>query len=166
MKISADFHKTPAAVKPAAVGKAGGQTALYTKNSRLNAERSAGEALSIAHMSQNLIQRALAVARRLQGIASEALSTGKINIQGVNEALSDIRFVLGNFGESVTAPVQSPGRPMAKIPGVPEITDEKRAMKDIPELVSSVRAAMEKDPDYALLAQGNISRQSAGRFLT
>jgi len=132
MKINGDIHnigvyKIPATRKTAQAVKA-------TPDPRyrmINSERSVGEALSIAQMSQNLIQRAMAISLRLQNIAAEAMFTGKINAREVNEAVTDIRAVFANFGEHFTVPPQLAGRASSNIPRIPEIASEMRTMQDI-----------------------------------
>ena len=100
-------------------------------NSRLRIERSLGDALSIAQMSQNVIQRAMAVSLRLKNIASTAIASGNVNTQALNEALSDIRSTLSNFGEQVPNPVQLYTIPSAKIVEMPDIRSEMKSIRDI-----------------------------------
>lgn len=100
-------------------------------NSRLRIERSLGDALSIAQMSQNVIQRAVAVSLRLKNIASAAIASGNVNTQALNEALSDIRSTLSNFGEQVPNPVQLYTILSAKIVEMPDIRNEMKSIRDI-----------------------------------
>jgi hypothetical protein len=132
MKINGDIHNVDAYKIPASRKTTQAVKAAPDPGYRmLNAERSVGEALSIARMSQNLIQRAMAISLRLQNIATEAMFTGKINAREVNEALTDIRVVFANFGEHFTAPPQLSGRASNNTPRIPEITSEMRTMQDI-----------------------------------
>jgi hypothetical protein len=99
--------------------------------SRLRIERSLGDALSIAQMSQNVIQRAISVSLRLKNIASTAIASGNVNTQALNEALSEIRSALSNFGEQVPNPIQLYTIPSAKIVEMPDIRSEMKSIRDI-----------------------------------
>jgi hypothetical protein len=132
MRINADIHdigtyKSPAPRKTPHAVKAG-----HDPGTRMiNTERSVGEALSIAQMSQNLIQRAMAISLRLQNLAAEAMFSGTINTREVNEAVADIRLVFANFGEHFTVPPQLAGRSSNNSPRIPEIASEMRTMQDV-----------------------------------
>jgi hypothetical protein len=106
-------------------------TPLKDINNRLRIDRSLGDALSIAQMSQNIIQRAMAVSLRLKNIASTAIASGNVNTQALSEALSDIRSALSNFGEQVPNPVQLYTIPSAKNVEMPEIRGEMKSIRDI-----------------------------------
>jgi len=75
--------------------------------SRLNMERTLGDALSIAQVSRSLIQKAMEVSSRLRNIAASAMTTGNIDTDELDNAMADISSSMGRFGESVTAPVHT-----------------------------------------------------------
>jgi hypothetical protein len=125
------MHKPPASLKPPAINKHASHVQHKANNSGMMMERSIGDALSIALMSQNLIQRVLAISLRLKNIAADALATGKINTMEMNDAMSDIKNALGGFGESVAAPLlSSTGAPVAGAE-MPDLTNEMKSIHDI-----------------------------------
>jgi hypothetical protein len=73
-------------------------------HSRLQRERRLGDALSIAQMSHSVIQKAMNVTSRLRSIASQAFSGGSINRADINQAVSQIDNLIGEYGESVSVP--------------------------------------------------------------
>jgi hypothetical protein len=104
---------------------------------RLTIERSLGDALSIAQMSQNVIQKALSISSRLKGIATAAMATGSLNTQALNETLNDIRSTLEVYGEKAPSPMQSVATPSAKIIEVP-------GMRGVLSSVGDIAGALEK----------------------
>ncbi len=106
---------------------------LSTKSisDRLSVERSLGDALSIAQMSQNVIQKALSISSRLKGIAAAAMATGSVNTQALNETLNDIRSTMDFYGEKVPSPLQSGAAPSAKIIEIPDMRDALSSVRDV-----------------------------------
>ena len=98
---------------------------------RLRTERSLGDALSIVQMSQNVIQKAISVSTQLKNIASNAIATGKVNTQALNEALSEMRSTFNAYGEQVSNTVQLYTIPSAKIVEMPDIRSEMKSIRDI-----------------------------------
>jgi len=98
---------------------------------RLRTERALGDALSIVQISQNVIQRAISVSTQLKNIASNAIASGKINTQALNEALSEMRSAFNAFGEQVYNPLQLYTIPSAKIVEMPDIRSEMKSISDI-----------------------------------
>lgn len=98
---------------------------------RLTIERSLGDALSIAQMSQNIIQKAMAISLRLSNIAASAMASGRINTQELNETLSDIRSALGSYGEEVPAPMQIGSAPSANRGGTPDVRNAVKSIQAI-----------------------------------
>ncbi|MBP7734436.1 MAG: hypothetical protein KA369_00550 [Spirochaetes bacterium] len=98
---------------------------------RLSVERSLGDALSIAQMSQNVIQKALSISSRLKGIAAAAMATGSVNTQALNEALNDIRSTMEVYGEKVPSPMQPGAAPSAKIIEIPDMRGALSSVRDI-----------------------------------
>jgi len=125
------MHKPPASLKPPAFNKHSYHVANKANANGMMMERSLGDALSIALMSQNLIQRVLAISFRLKNIAAEALSTGKIDTMEMDDAMSDIKNALGGFGESVAGPLlSSAGAPVAGVE-MPDLSSEMKSIQDI-----------------------------------
>ena len=123
--------KTPAPSKQAPAGRQTNRTQQTTRPNKPITQRSLGDAMSIAQISQNLIQRALSISIKLKNIANDAISTGKIDMQGLNEALTDINNTLGGVGEVVTTPVKSSAAPTVKNIEIPDLANEIRAVRHI-----------------------------------
>ncbi|HOT45558.1 MAG TPA: hypothetical protein PLM53_11985 [Spirochaetota bacterium] len=100
---------------------------------RLNIERSLGDALSVAQMSQNVIQRAISISMRLKSIAATAMATGNLNTQALTEAMYDIRSAMGDYGEQVPNPVRPVNAPSANIIELPDISGTLSSVRDIAE---------------------------------
>jgi len=98
---------------------------------RLRIERSLGDALSIVQMSQSVIQRAISVSTQLKNIASNAIASGKVNAQALNDALSEMRSTFSTYGEQFNSPVQLYTTPSAKIVEMPDIRSEMKSIRDI-----------------------------------
>ncbi len=98
---------------------------------RLSIERSLGDALNIAQMSQNVIQKAISISLRLRNIATGAIVTGSINTQALNETLTDIRSTMSAYGEQVPNPVQPAAAPSVKIIEMPDIRNALASVRDI-----------------------------------
>jgi L-arabinose isomerase len=98
---------------------------------RLRIERSLGDALSIVQMSQNVIQRAISVSTQLKNIASNAIASGKVNTQALNEAISEMKSTVSTYGEQVSNPVQMYTIPSAKIVEMPDLRSEMKSIRDI-----------------------------------
>ncbi|MBN2158147.1 MAG: hypothetical protein JW807_02040 [Spirochaetes bacterium] len=107
------------------------QSRLKTAEHRLGVKRSLGEALSIAQMSQNIIQQAISISSRLKSIASEAISTGKVDSAALNEVMATMRNTLGDFGRGIAAPLRSYAAPPPKIVEMPDLRAEIRSLNDI-----------------------------------
>ncbi len=94
-----------------------GRKAVKTDNLTLNNpnsinlkttnEKSLGDALSIAQMSQNIIQKAIIASLRLKSIASKAMNTGKVDSQELTDAISQIQSSITEYGEKIAIPVQT-----------------------------------------------------------
>lgn len=87
------------------------QTAPTSRNfqnsfiSRLQRERAFGDALSIAQMSNSIIQKVMNVTSRLRSIALQAFRGSGVKADDLNQALSQIDNLIGEYGESVSKPV-------------------------------------------------------------
>ncbi len=124
---------------------------------RLRIERSLGDALSIAQMSQNVIQKAISISQRLKSIATSAMASGSVNIQALTEALNDIRSSIAPFGEQVPNPVQPATTPSAKIFELPDIRGALSSVSDI-------AAGLQKG-DYAQSARIEAVNRNLNEFL-
>jgi hypothetical protein len=113
----------PPSLKPSTAERRTGRASLTSVPNKSKIAKSVGDALSIAQMSQSLIQRALSISSRLNSIAQDAISTGKINVQEINETLSDIKNTLGGYEETMANPVQALA--------LPDIAGEIQTVKDI-----------------------------------
>jgi hypothetical protein len=107
------------------------RASMRTITERLGIERSLSDALSIAQMSQNVIQKAISISLRLKNIASTAMASGSVNNQALTEAMSDIRSAIGAYGEQVSNPVQPAATPAAKIIDMPDIRNTLSSVRDI-----------------------------------
>ncbi len=94
--------------KGAAPGSAGKISAVHNNavTGRLNAEKALGEALSIALMSQNVLNRALEISSRLRNIASEAFIQGYVDTDELTQAVGEINMEMSSYAEYVPSPVQ------------------------------------------------------------
>ncbi|MCP4130287.1 MAG: hypothetical protein GY754_04835 [bacterium] len=175
---------------------------------RATREKTLGDALSIAQMSQAVIQRAIVISSRLRSIAAEAMTTGRIDTAELELATSDIRSSMGDQQQEVAAP---PPKTVAIPAAAPEINNMQQVAEemtagrnpgperlegliealgnksaalggtigqikdtmgelvsaypegggDIPGIVSGTANAISGQPGSALLAQGNISHDTA-----
>ena len=98
---------------------------------RFRMERSLGDALSIVQMSQNVIQRAISISGQLKNIASNAIASGKVNTQALDEALSEMKSTFTAYGQQVANPGQLYTMPSAKIVEIPDIRSEMKSIRDI-----------------------------------
>jgi hypothetical protein len=92
-------------------------------------DRALGEALGIAQLSQNIIQRALTVSMRLRSIAASAVITGSVNDSALSEAMSDIRGVLEDYGERLPSPPRT--APSGAGIELPDIRGPVGALRDV-----------------------------------
>lgn len=75
-------------------------------NRGLQRDRAQLDALIIAQVSRDLIQKAIAVSARLQSVASEAFTTGRIDTVEVRNQVSFISGDIADYGGMITAPVK------------------------------------------------------------
>ncbi len=74
----------------------------------LQRERVQIDALIIAQVSKDIIQKAIAISARLQSVASEAFTTGKIDTLEVQNQVSFIERDIADYGNTLSAPVNIP----------------------------------------------------------
>ena len=65
------------------------------------------DALAIAQSSRDLVQKALNISSRLMSLASEAMITGRVNMDELAGQMSSINGSMGNYGERVSVPVEN-----------------------------------------------------------
>lgn len=123
------ISRKPAIPRPAAV-PAGARSSSPSLN-RAGVERAVGDALGIAQMSQNIIQRAMTISLQLKSIAASAMASGRVNTQELAATLSEMRSTLGRYGEQMAAPPQIAAASSVKIPDMPDIGDEIRSLREI-----------------------------------
>ncbi len=131
-------------------------TPLSTKSisDRLSIERALGDALSIAQMSQNVIQKAISISSRLKGIAAAAMATGSVNTLALHETLNDIRSTMDVYGEKVPSPLQSGTAPSAKII---EIPDMRAALSSVRDIAGALEEGNYNQSDKAEAAARNLN---------
>lgn len=73
---------------------------------RMQREKSLIDALAIAQSSRELVMKALNISSRLMSLASEAMVTGRINMDELTGQMTSINGEMGNYGERVSVPVE------------------------------------------------------------
>jgi len=73
---------------------------------KMQREKSFIDALAIAQSSRELVQKALNISSRLMSLASEAMITGRVNMDEVSTQMSSINSSMGGYGERVSVPVK------------------------------------------------------------
>lgn len=73
---------------------------------KMQRERSLIDALAIAQSSRELVQKALNISSRLLSLASEAMITGRVNMDELSSQMSSINGSMGSYGERVAVPVE------------------------------------------------------------
>lgn len=71
----------------------------------LSAKRTQLDALIIAQVSKNVLDKALVISSRLKSIASAAFLTGRIDNEEVMTQLSHIQGTMSQYGERVLTPI-------------------------------------------------------------
>jgi hypothetical protein len=79
---------------------------------KMQREKSLIDALAIAQSSRELVQKALNVSSRLLSLASEAMITGRVNMDEVSNQMSSISSSMAGYGESVSMPVEGTPAPV------------------------------------------------------
>ena len=74
---------------------------------KMQKERSMVDALALAQSSRELVQKAINISSRLLSLASEAMRTGRMDINDINSQISNIQGSMGNYGEKISVPVGS-----------------------------------------------------------
>ena len=74
----------------------------------LQRERSQIDALIIAQVSRDLIQKAITVSARLQSVASQAFTTGEVDTFEVRKQVSFIEADIADYGGVMSSPVKVP----------------------------------------------------------
>lgn len=87
---------------------------------KVQREKALIDALAIAQSSREIVQKALNVSSRLMSLASEAMITGRVNMDEVSSQMLSLNSSMGAYGESVSFPVQ----------GTPVTVDEVKVKLD------------------------------------
>lgn len=74
----------------------------------LQRERAQIDALIIAQVSRDIIQKAITISARLQSVASEAFTTGEIDTLEVRNQVSFIERDIADYGGTMASPVSVP----------------------------------------------------------
>jgi hypothetical protein len=104
---------------------------LQSITSRLNKEKVLGDALTIAQMSQNVLQKAMIASLQLKSLAMQAVTSGKINTEELASTVSQINSSLGDYGTTIAPPVTTPIQQNPEVPKMPPIEQEIVAVKRI-----------------------------------
>ncbi len=79
---------------------------------KMQREKSLVDALAIAQSSRELVQKALNISSRLMSLASEAMITGRVNIEEVSTQMSSINTSMSGYGERVSIPIEGATPPV------------------------------------------------------
>lgn len=120
------IKREPSLPRPSAAP--GGVRPVAPSVNRTAVERTLGDAFSLAQMSQNIIQRAMAISFQLKSIAASAIASGRINTQELATTLSEMRSAFARYGEEVAAPAQATVQSSVKIP---DINEEIQSLHEI-----------------------------------
>ena len=94
----------------------------------LQRERAQIDALIIAQVSRDIIQRAMTISARLQSVASAAFTTGKVDTLEVRNQVSFIENDITDYGGTISSPVSVP---------LPEQADRGAALEEFSRLKNS-----------------------------
>ena len=106
------------------------QNHSQTLGSRISSNRSIGDALTLARISQSLIQKAIIISSRLMNLASEAMTTGKIDTEEVDLAVNEINSSISTYGSEITTPVTTISDSSPNIEPMPEFRNDMENLKD------------------------------------
>lgn len=127
------------AVSPAPAGSSstrGGPLPPAAQPAGTAAERTVGDALAIARMSQSVIQRAISIALRLKSIAANAIATGDVDKRALAETMSEIGSALGGRVTGASpAPAPPPGNAAA-----PSMGEELGMLRDAAAGIEGMKA--------------------------
>jgi len=124
-------------------------------NRGLQRDRAQLDALIIAQVSRDLIQKAITVSARLQSVASEAFTTGRIDAVEVRNQVSFISGDIADYGGMITAPVKPQLQNQSGAGAV--ITEQFDRLKDIgEELLSGEKV----DPRAFIEISGSLNKVS------
>lgn len=82
---------------------------------KMQREKSLVDALAIAQSSRELVQKALNISSRLMSLASEAMITGRVNMDELSSQMSSINGSMGTYGERVSVPVEGTPVPVDNV---------------------------------------------------
>ncbi len=79
---------------------------------KIQRDKSLADALAIAQSSREMVQKAITISMRLMSLASEAMVTGRVNMDELATHMSSINGSMGNFGERVSVTVSGGQMPV------------------------------------------------------
>jgi len=82
---------------------------------KMQREKSLIDALAIAQSSRELVQKALNISSRLMSLASEAMVTGRVNMDELSSQMSSINGSMGSYGERVSVAVEGAPVPVDNV---------------------------------------------------
>jgi hypothetical protein len=82
---------------------------------KMQREKSLVDALAIAQSSRELVQKALNISSRLMSLASEAMVTGRVNMDELSSQMSSINGSIGSYGERVSVAVEGTPVPVDNV---------------------------------------------------
>jgi len=120
MKITTDVNS--AGLRPAGNVSARSSTSSRSMNVsdakiaqdvivKIQRDKSYIDALAIAQSSRELVQKAMNISSRLMSLASEAMITGRVNMEEVATQMSGIPDSMGSYGERVSVSIPVEGKP-------------------------------------------------------
>ncbi len=121
----------------------------------LQRERSQIDALIIAQVSRNLIQRAITVSARLQSVASQAFTTGEVDTFEVRKQVSFIEADIADYGGVMSSPVKVPLPEQAE-----KRTDLYEELGRLKKTGQDLLAGEKIDPRVFEEISGNLSAES------
>ena len=141
MKIDIDINRSafgPAKlpkVKPFSSAGTPSVTDSKHVNSKIQGlarDRGAIDALIIAQMAREFMQKAIVISSRLQGVAMEAMASGKMNAGEFGETLSSINDSLRKMDSGFAPSIASLGSESSveSVKDIPDIRPDVKAMKE------------------------------------
>jgi len=110
---------------------------------KMQREKSLIDALAIAQSSRELVQKALNVSSRLMSLASEAMITGRVNMDEVASQMSSINGSMSGYGERVSVPVE--GSPVPADDVMKKLDESFVRLKDKGEMMISGKPVLDRD---------------------
>ncbi len=156
-RLTARIHRNPTELMDIPVSNNINSAVNQGILQKMNMERSYGEALSISQMSQSIIQKAMNISSRLRSIASQAFTTGKMDMAELSHSISEIDSTMKSYGEKVIMPVQftanrDPARDMEKI---------NLTLKNMKNLASDMKSGNHVDNGHLNKIDSELNRYNS-----